>query len=502
MAALPIKRGPFKERQKAMPPSLHQHILGQFEGQTDIGSVNHPGACKYDMGQQTYSIAGAGANIWANHDDFHFAWKRMTGDFIVTARTAFVGVGANAHRKLGWMARTNLDTDSPHASTGVHGDGLLSLQYRRQQGGPTEEVQAPLNGADVIQLERRGTTYIMSVAQYGDPFTAVEAADIDLGDDIYVGVFVCSHEDDTIEQATFRDVRIVVPVKDDFNRGRDPFASHLELLHIDDGQRQIVHSADSVLEAPNWTRDGKALIYNSGGRLYHFDLDTRTSSPIDTGDVIGNNNDHVLSFDGSMLAISSSSKEDNASIVYTVPTAGGQPQRITPTGPSYLHGWSADDKYLVYTGQRNGEFDIYRIPADGGEETQLTTSAGLNDGPEYTPDGEYIYFNSVRSGRMQIWRMKPDGSDQEQLTDDEYNNWFPHISPDGQSIAFVSYLVGEVEPSDHPAAKRVYLRLMPRDGGAPKVLAYLYGGQGTMNVPSWSPDGKQLAFVSNTVPHP
>jgi TolB protein len=200
-----------------------------------------------------------------------------------------------------------------------------------------------------------------------------------------------------------------------------------------------------------------------------------------------------------MLAISSHDEAGNSRI-YTVPLQGGKPKLITPRGPSYLHGWSPDGKFLVYTAQRNGVFDIYRIPADGGDETQLTTHVGLDDGPEYTPDGKYIYFNSVRCGRMQIWRMKPDGSDQEQMTDDVFNNWFPHVSPDGKQVVFVSYLVDEVEPSDHPAAKRVYLRLIPLDGGAPKVLAYLYGGQGTMNVPSWSPDGKQLAFVSNTVP--
>jgi TolB protein len=481
--------------------SAPQHTLNQFEDQTDIGSIHHPGSCQYDAGQQLYTIAGTGANIWADHDDFHFVWKRMAGDFIVTTRATFLGAGANSHRKLGWMARSSLASNSPHVSTGIHGDGLLSLQFRRTQGGQTEEVQASLKGADIIQLERQSNTYIMSVAQYGQAFVAVDTTDIDLGDEVYVGLFVCSHEDEVTEQATFRDVRIVVPVKQGFDRGKDPFGSHLELLDIKSGLRQIIYSANHVFEAPNWMHDGKALIYNENGRLYRFDLETKTPSRIDTGDVVGNNNDHVLSFDGTMLAISSSSKQEKASIVYTVPVQGGQPKRITPTGPSYLHGWSPDGKSLVYTGRRNGEFDIYRIAADGGKETQLTTTVGLDDGPEYTPDGEYIYFNSVRSGRMQIWRMQPDGSNPQQLTDDEYNNWFPHISPDGQWVVFVSYLVGEVEPSDHPAAKRVYLRLMPRDGGTPKVLAYLYGGQGTMNVPSWSPDGRQIAFVSNTVPH-
>jgi len=471
-----------------------------FESQSDVGTVYHPGSCAYHPEQQAYTIAGAGANIWGTHDDFHFAWRRMRGDFICTTRAEFSGAGANPHRKLGWMARASLDTGSPQVCTGIHGDGLVSLQFRRTPGGPTEEVRAPLSGADVIQLERKGSSYMMSVAHFGQPFTPVQVSELELGDEVYLGLFVCSHEDEVVEQATFQDVRVVAPVQPGFERGKDPFGSRLEILDVAGGGRQVIYQTDDVFEAPNWTRDGRALIFNSQGRLYRFDLQTKTPVLIDTGDVLGNNNDHVLSFDGSMLAISSHSAEEHASRVYTVPLRGGQPRLITPTGPSYLHGWSPDGQYLVFTGQRNGVFDIYRVPAAGGAETQLTASPTLDDGPEYTPDGRYIYFNSVRSGRMQIWRMLPDGSQPQQLTDDEYNNWFPHISPDGQQVAFLSYLVNEVSPSDHPAAKRVYLRLMPLDGGTPRVVAYLYGGQGTMNVPSWSPDGRQMAFVSNTVP--
>jgi Tol biopolymer transport system component len=483
-----------------MMASSHPNALDPFENQTDVGAIRHPGSGSYNPERQSCTIAGAGANIWGDHDDFHFVWRRMRGNFIVTTRAAFIGTGVNPHRKLGWMARTSLTSASPQVCTAVHGDGLLSLQFRRTPGGPTDEVQAALRGADVIQLERSGSTYNMSVARYGEPFATVQISEIDLGEEVYVGLFVCSHEDEVVEQAEFHDVRIVAPVQPGFDRGKDPFGSRLEILDLASGHRQMIYSTGDVFEAPNWTRDAKALIYNSAGRLYRFDLAGRTTALIDTGDVVSNNNDHVLSFDGSMLAISSHSGAEHHSVVYTVSLQGGQPKQITPTGPSYLHGWSPDGKYLVFTGQRNGDYDVYRIPAEGGAETQLTTAPGLDDGPEYTPDGKYIYFNSVRSGRMQIWRMQPDGSRQEQLTDDEYNNWFPHISPDGKWVIFVTYLPGEVEPSDHPAAKRVYLRMMPLNGGEPKVVAYLYGGQGTMNVPSWSPDGKKVAFVSNTVP--
>jgi TolB protein len=484
----------------SMASSLHENTLGQFTHQTDVGPVHPTGSCAYNIEQQSYTITGAGANIGWNQDSFHFVWRRLRGDFILTARATFLGAGDNPHLRVGWMARTSLDAGSPHVSATITVIGLPSLEFRRMPGAQTEEIKVDLNGADVIQLERKGNTYIMSVARFGQPFVAVQVSDIDLGGEVYIGLFVCSHEGDSLAQATFQDVRFVKPVEGDFVRERGPFGSHLEILDISTGHRRIVLSADHVFEAPNWTRDGSALIYNCGGLLYRFDLPAGTPSLLDTGQAVRNNNDHVLSSDGSMLAISNHDPEDDLARVYTVPIQGGIPKIITSLGPSYLHGWSPDGRFLVYTGERNGQFDIYRISVEGGEEVQLTSSVGLDDGPEYTPDGRYIYFNSVRSGSMQIWRMEPDGSQPEQMTDDACNNWFPHISPDGKWVVFVSYLPGEVEPGDHPPAKRVYLRLMPLDGGTPKVLAYLYGGQGSMNVPSWSPDSRQLAFVSNTVP--
>jgi Tol biopolymer transport system component len=170
---------------------------------------------------------------------------------------------------------------------------------------------------------------------------------------------------------------------------------------------------------------------------------------------------------------------------------------VTANAPSYLHGWSPDGRFLIYTGQRNGEFDIYKIPVEGGEELQLTTAEGLDDGSEYAPDGSCIYFNSARTGTMQIWRMKPDGTEQEQMTHDELNDWFPHVSPDGKRIVFLSF-PKDVPAQEHPFYKHVYLRMMSIDGGEPQVIAYVYGGQGTINVPSWSPDSRRLAFVSNT----
>jgi Tol biopolymer transport system component len=327
---------------------------------------------------------------------------------------------------------------------------------------------------------------------------------LDLPSELFVGLFVCSHNAGVVEQAKFSDVRIIKPAKEEFVPYRDYIGSRLEILEVGNGNLEMIHTSQQPFEAPNWTRDGRSLIFNGSGRgenrgrLFRFDLATRKATLVNTDFANRNNNDHVLSFDGAWLGISHhDTNHSGKSTVFTVPLEGGVPEQVTSLAPSYLHGWSPDGKFLVYTGERNGKFDIYRIPVEGGEEVRLTDGQGLNDGPEYTPDGKFIYFNSSRTGRMQLWRMQPDGKGQEQITDDEYNNWFPHISPDGKWIAFLSFSKA-VDPTDHPYYKQVYLRLMPVNEGKPTVLAYVYGGQGTMNVPSWSPDSKRLAFVSNS----
>ena len=472
--------------------------LGAFDGHGDVGRTRNPGSVVYDPARDQYTIAGSGANMWFDRDDFHFVWKRLRGNFILTARAQFSGAGVEPHRKLGWTVRSDLTPGSAQVTAAVHGDGLVALQFRRTPGGATAEVRSPVTGADVIQLERAGDRYTLSVGRFGDSLAPVRVADLPLGDEVYVGLFVCAHNDTVVERATFRDVRITVPARDGFVPYRDYIGSNLEILDMATGDRTIVYRSPASLQAPNWTRDGTALIYNSQGLLYRFDLADRRPVALNTGFATSNNNDHVLSFDGRTLGISHHSADDhNASIVYTVPVGGGTPRRVTALGPSYLHGWSPDGRFLVYTGERGGEFDVYRISVDGGEEARLTTAPGLDDGPEYSPDGAYIYFNSVRSGTMQIWRMRPDGGAQEQLTSDRYNNWFPHVSPDGKWIVFLSFMQ-DVAPSDHPFYKQVYLRLMPLAGGSPRVVGYLYGGQGTINVPSWSPDSRRVAFVSNT----
>ncbi|HEY8995349.1 MAG TPA: biopolymer transporter TolR [Lacunisphaera sp.] len=485
--------------------------VGQFADSADIGSPEIPGSITYDASIQHYRMSAAGINMWGPTDQHHLAWNKLKGDFVVRARIEFVGQGVDPHRKAGWIARSSLDADSPYADACVHGDGLTSLQYRRTKGAITEQLVVPLTGCDVVQLERRGNTYIFSSARYGETFVSQRLDDLDLGEELFVGLFGCSHNPKVKEEFIFKDVRIIQPPKAGYVPYRDYIGAHLEILNVHTGKLEIVHSSPVQFEAPNWMPDGKTLIVNiSGpgedkGQLKTFDLVTKLVGPLNTGTIGRNNNDHVLTFDGKMLGVSIHTPDDGGrSVVYKLPAKGGIPVRVTPKSPSYFHGWSPDAKWMVYTGGRKetpdakaDKYDIYKISADGGEEIRLTSSPGLSDGPEFTPDGQWIYFNSTRTGLMQLWRMRPDGSGQEQVTDDQFNNWFPHISPDGKWIVFISY-GQDVQPDQHPYYKHCYLRLMPIEGGKPRVIAYVFGGQGTINVPSWAPDSTRVAFVSNT----
>jgi dipeptidyl aminopeptidase/acylaminoacyl peptidase len=417
--------------------------VGEFENHGDVGAPKLAGSASYNPAEQESTFSGAGTNMWFTSDQFHFAWKTTTGDFILRTRLKFAGTGGVPHRKAGWMVRPNLETDSSYADCAEHGDGMTSLQYRRVKGTNTEQVVLSITNADVLQLERRGGKFIFSAAHYGEPFVSAELTGLDLGDEVLAGLFVCSHSGDVMETAKFRDVRIIKPVKVGFTPYRDYIGSILEILDVQSGRLERIYSSAQPFEAPNWTTDGQALIYNvSGrdtgwGRLMRFDLAGQQPATIDTGSAINNNNDHVLSFDGAMLGISDQSAgHGGQSCVFTLPSTGGKPLRITEQTPSYLHGWSPDGKWLVFTGGRNNKYDIYKISAEGGEEIRLTDAPGLNDGPEFSPDGNFIYFDSSRTGKMQLWRMKPDGSGQEQVTNDEFNNWFPHLSPDGKWIAF------------------------------------------------------------------
>ena len=430
--------------------------------------------------------------MWFTNDALRFVWKRVSSsDLQLSAKVRWPESGGNPHRKACLLIRQSLEPDAAYADAVIHGDGLCSLQYRETAGAPTREIQSNVTGPARIRIEKQGDFVAMSVAGDGEAFRPAGGSfKIRFQEPFFIGLGVCAHDNRALETAVFSDVELATGLAQPGTNA--VLASTLETVAISSKDRRVVYHTRGNIEAPNWGADGKFFIYNSGGRMYRLARTGGQPELIETGLAKRCNNDHGISPDGTQLAISHHG-DGGKSRIYVLPLAGGVPVQVTPTGPSYWHGWSPDGKALAYCAERNGNFDIYTIPVSGGDETRLTTAAGLDDGPDYSPDGRFIYFNSERSGKMKIWRMKSDGSEQEQVTTEPGNHWFPHPSPDGKWLVFLAY--GE-DVDGHPANKDVELRLRPIAGGETQTLAKLFGGQGTINVPSWSPDSKNVAFVS------
>jgi TolB protein len=431
--------------------------------------------------------------MWFAVDAFQFVWKKMSGDVTLSADISFLTKTGNQHKKAALILRQSLDTDSVYVDVALHASGLTSFQFRGEKGAITREVQSNLSAPKRLRIAKRGDYVYMALGNDNDNDLRPAGGwiRIPLQGPFFVGLGVCSHDKDVVEQARFSNVELTQLAG--ASTGQAVLYSTLETVAIDSADRQVAYLEQGHFEAPNWTRDNSALLFNQDGHIQRLTVGGDKPAIIDTGFANRCNNDHGISPDATQLAISDNSQGDHNSMVYVVPISGGVPRRITQKSPSYWHGWSPDGRTLAFVGQRNGDFDIYAIPVAGGEETRLTTAKGLDDGPEYSPDGKYIYFNSERTGHMQVWRMKPDGSEQEQVFSDDLNNWFPHISPDGRWMVFVTFAA---DVSGHPENKDVELRLMSLDDKKISVLAKLFGGQGTINVPSWSPDSKQVAFVS------
>jgi Tol biopolymer transport system component len=471
--------------------------FGIFSNQADIGSVAKPGLADFNPATGEYLIAGGGGNMWFTNDAFHFVWKEISGDFMLTADVKFIGAGGNPHRKACLIIRQSLDSDSPYADAVLHGVGLTSLQYRENAGGLTHGIDTDVSAPVRLRLEKRGDYVSMSVALAGEKLQPAGGSfRMHFEEPFYVGLGVCAHDNKAIEKAVFSNVELT-PVSTPAST-QPVLESTLETVAVASSDRRVIYRTRDHIEAPNWSRDGKFFLFNGNGRIYKLPVTGGTPELLDTGGQIHCNNDHGISPDGTQLAISDQTR-DGKSRIYILPVSGSTPRLVTEQSPSYWHGWSPDGKTLAYCAERDGKFGISTMSVEDGKEMRLTTAAGLDDGPEYSPDGQYIYFNSDRTGLMQIWRMKPDGSEQEQITSDDCCNWFAHPSPDGKRIVFLSY---KKDVKGHPANKDVQIRVMSLSDRKITALAKLFGGQGTLNVPSWSPDNKSVAFVSYQMVYP
>jgi dipeptidyl aminopeptidase/acylaminoacyl peptidase len=473
-----------------MTPTTTRTSFGAFDGQQDIGVASQPGVPTYDAEADTYQIGVAGDDFWGDRAGFHFIWKRVSGDAWLTAELSLPDDGIAA-----LMIRQGLERDAVAAVAMLRPDGRPVLQSRDAADAAVVEILAREVRPRSVRLEKRGLYVSISVAGEGQDFRpAGGSVLLPIIGDFYMGL--AARARDVRRPAAVRFPRVNLGSPSGQTRSR--IVSTLEAMNVATRQRRVVLCVDSLIEAPNWSRDGASLVFNGDGRIRRVPVEGGAVETIDSGFAVRCNNDHGLSPDGRHLVISDHSEEDR-SIIYVLPASGGTPRRVVAgpgtAGPSYWHGWSPDGRTLAYCAEREGRFGVFTIPVDGGDERRLTTAVpkGLDDGPDYSPDGRWIYFNSDRGGRMQIWRIHPDGSGLEQITSDEYSNWFAHPSPDGRWIVVLSY---GLDVLGHPANKDVQLRMMPASGGPMLVLARILGGQGTINVPSWSPDSREIAYVS------
>ncbi|MFI5455096.1 MAG: cellulase family glycosylhydrolase [Isosphaerales bacterium] len=332
--------------------------IGVFENHEDVGAVLHPGRATYDAAKQSYTLAGSGENMWSTQDGFHYLWKKASGDLGLAADVTFVGAGREPHRKACLVIRQGLEADSAYVDAALHGDGLTSLQFREARGAATHEVQASVRAPGRLRIEKRGKYVLMYLAPVGGELGFSGAAvRIEFQEPFYVGLGVCAHNKDVMETAVFSNVETAAPLA--VSTGRPVLYSSLETQTISSTDRRVVHVTPTRIEAPNWLRDGNSLIYNSAGRIVRMPVAGGKPQVIDTGFAARCNNDHGVSPDGTLLAISDQSQGRRQSLIYTLPIAGGAPRLVTESGPSYWHGWSPDGKTLAFCGERGGEFDIY-----------------------------------------------------------------------------------------------------------------------------------------------
>ena len=488
--------------------------FGIFESHSDVGENPRAGSAAFDAASGEYRITGGGANLWGPADAFQFVWKRATGNFRMTADVRFIGAGKEEHRKALLIVRQSLEANSAYADVALHGDGLTSLQFRPVSGAETSEVRSSVNAPTRIRIERRGAQFLMYVGKAGGELVGATPATVGLDGPVYIGLGVCSHDAQVLETAVFSNVSIEPLPATSAELNPEKVRSKISVFDLESKSVRVVYSADTLWEAPNWSPDGKYLIANSGGVIYRFVLDSKGEAQPEKLALDSSyrcNNDKSLSPDGKQLAFSADHPPADGSQVFVANADGSKPRLLTPNTPSYFHGWSLDGKWLAFVAERGGNFDIYRVSVNGGNEERLTSSLGFDDGPDYSPDGKWIYIDTDRSGGWDIWRFPADGAGPndakaERVTGDAQEDWFPHPSPDGKWLAMLSFPSGT---KGHDFKTAVELRIMalpasdapakpPQadDEDAIRVLTQFFGGQGTINVNSWSPDAKKFAFVS------
>jgi TolB protein len=477
------------------------HAQGQFEAASDVGSVVPPGTASFNAATNTYTLTAAGANTWYHVDNFHYLWKKSSGDMSLTAAVSFPPItydhNPDPHRKGILMFRQTLDAGGVYVGVAQHGSGLMALQFRRHRGANSEDIELNIEGPKTIQIVKQGDVFSLYVSMKGEPLHPVGASvELHLEEPFYVGLGAVSHDVNTTDKVEFAHVSLqrTAPAA---TTAKQVLYSTLQTISINDQFRRaiVIRTVPGRMDSANWAPDGKSIYVHEAGKIQRIPyLDPPAGGApqvIDTGKLLGCSGNYGLSPDGKWIAVSCSEASGAPHQVFLLPAGGGgTAKRVTNTAVgSYFHAWAPDSQSLAFTQGHASKADFFTVPIEGGTERRLTSDT-VNDGPDYTPDGKYIYFDSSRSGKLQIWRMKPDGSAAEQITDDDGNNHSPHVSPDGKSVAFLSQQApenGEIVPT--------VLKVISGSDGLIHEVARFQGNRGSFQMYGWG-DATHLAFVS------
>jgi hypothetical protein len=476
--------------------------VGLFTGQSDVGSVAPAGTSHYDSARAVYTLTAAGANTWYHVDDFHYLWKQASGDLALQADVSFpprhYDHEPNPHRKGLLMIRQSLDTGAAYVDAAPHGSGLTALQYRRERGANSQDIELNIDLPRSVRLEKRGDVFTLLLSMHGEPLHQVGASvTLHLKEPFYVGLGAVSHDVTTTDIVEFSHVELQ-PLRPFASSQTLVLFSTLQSAQTEDQYRRsmMIATSRAELRSANWAPDGKSIYLYQDGRIVRIPYLTPeaggTPEPVNTGSLVDCAPDFGVSPDGRSLAVSCSSTHGALHQVYLlgVDDAGNDARQVTRADvPSYFHAWSPDGQTIAFTRGKAGRADIFTIPAAGGDELRLTSDT-LNDGPSYTPDGKFIYFDSQRSGSTQIWRMQADGAAAEQLTDDDCSNMGPQVSPDGKTVAFLSRPTVASEGIGEAA-----LKVMVAGDGMIRTVASFQGQRDSFSTYAWG-DNNHLAFVS------
>jgi TolB protein len=474
--------------------------LGEFAAQSDVGFVTAAGNARYSAGSDTYTLTGAGANTWYHVDDFHYLWKKMSGDVALTAEIRFPPVAyhhqPDPHRKGILMFRQTLDSGGIYAAAALHGSGMTALQYRRERGANSEDIELNIDTPQIVRIEKRGDAFTLYLSMKGEPLHPVGASiTLHLKTPFYVGLGVVSHDVDTVDKVEFRRVRLqaLAPLTKGAPQVR---YSTLRTIQTEDQYRRavVIRTGTALMQSANWLPHNPNISVYEGGHMlaipYLEPAAGGEARIINTGSLVDCSGNYGLSPDGRWLAVSCEQAHGAAHQVYVLPAGGtGTARQVTHGAQSFFHAWSPDSKTMAFTRGGASKADIFTVPAAGGEVRQLTHDT-INDGPDYSPDGKFIYFDSSRSGQLQIWRMRTDGGAAEQITADDCRNSSPHLSPDGKSLAYLAQAPGAGDAIGAAAVKIVTL-----SDGLIRTLTQLQGNRDSFSMYGWG-DNHHVAFVS------